>query len=114
MFVVYSFLRIPDPHNIMRVSLIALLLPAFTESARSVSWWFEVAENFTTDSANFQYLASLPKEAVTRVMPDMPCAKGDPDEVHNMVPVNVTEPYYGIYYGDAWIWWELSKEVSDW
>jgi len=98
----------------MRVSLIALLLPAFTESARSVSWWFEVAENFTTDSANFQYLASLPKEAVTRVMPDMPCAKGDPDEVHNMVPVNVTEPYYGIYYGDAWIWWELSKEVSDW
>ena len=61
----------------MRVDARLLLLPLVTAGAsRSVSWWFECSENVTTDAANFKYLASLPAEAVTRVMPDMDMVKG--------------------------------------
>ena len=97
------------PHK--RVVQFLALLP-LVGAARSVSWWFSIAENTTTDAANIAYLLSLPEEAVTRVMPDMGAIKGDPDEIFDGKPWPATG--HGIYYGDVWPWWNFEKEVATW
>jgi len=102
------------------VSSLALLLLPGAAASRSVSWWFSIGENTTTDAANLAYLASLPAEAVTRVMPDMGCIKGDGDEVYNNLPstgsfcTNDTAQGVGIYYGDAYAWWHVEEAVQTW
>ena len=100
----------------MRVDARLLLLPLATAGAsRSVSWWFECSENVTTDAANFKYLASLPAEAVTRVMPDMDMIKGDDGEYFDgkIVPSPAGKGV-GIMYGDAWVWWLVEEQVKTW
>ena len=94
--------------------MLLLYLPLVAGS-RSVSWWFSIAENTTTDAANMAYLASLPKEAVTRVMPDMGAIKGDGEEIYDGKPWTPKPGKgTGIMYGDAWVWWLYEKEVATW
>ena len=93
-------------------TLLAAVLLASANAQRSVSWWFSIAENATTDAANIAYLKSLPKEAVTRVMPDMGSIKGDPEEIFDGKPWPAT--YVGIYYGDAYAWWAAEDRVKTW
>lgn len=83
-----------------------------SHAARSVSWWFSVAENATTDLANIAYLKSLPSEAVTRVMPDMGVVKGDAGETFDSKSVNKSG--IGIMYGDAYTWWGAEERVAAW
>jgi len=93
---------------------IALLTPVDCKPTRSVSWWFEVANNATVDAANVAALKALIPAAVTRVMPDFDAVKGDKGEILYGKEVPMLTPPAGNMYGDMYTYWNYEEEIKRW
>ena len=104
----------PPAYSSMQALPLALLLVLAANAAavpppRSISWWFEIGANATTDAANVEALRQH-RSTVTRVMPDFDAVKGDVEPDFPNVPATGV----GNMYGQIYRYWDFEDEIRAW